>query len=386
MPRDPHKTRRICFVTGTRAEFGLMVSTLSAIAGKPGLDLQIIATGMHLDAAHGDGLAAIKKAGFKVDRIVPWPPGTAPAQIATNTGGAIGTLATTLDHLRSDIILVVGDRVEAFAAAASAHISGRIVAHVHGGDRAPGQVDDALRHAITKLAHVHFPATERSARRIAMLGEDAWRIHRIGSPGIDDIVRIATPSRELAERFPNLKSRRFALLVLHPTVSDDAKEFDRAKSLLAPLRSAGVPQVLIIAPNNDPGSDGIRECWAARAADPGVTVRPDVSRADFLGLMRDAAFLIGNSSSGIIEAASYGTPVIDVGDRQKGRERSQNVRNVRFRQGDLRRAIAAVWRDGNPRRFHGGNVYDGAGAGKRIANVLGRVRIDERLRKKLIAY
>src|SRR6202035_4459685 len=146
------------FVTGTRAEFGLMRSTLVAIAAHPRLELQTIATGMHLDRARGHSIDAIRADGWHVDRIVPWdakrastPPGSARC-----TGSAMAGIAAALEELDSDIVLVVGDRVEAFAAAAAGHISGRVVAHVHGGDRAAGQVDDALRHAITKLSHIHF--------------------------------------------------------------------------------------------------------------------------------------------------------------------------------------------------------------------------------------
>src|SRR5205823_3026318 len=157
--------RTICFVTGTRADFGLMQSTLRAIAAHPNLRLQIIATGMHLDPAHGRTIDQIGRDGFKVDATVPWKPaGSNLTLLAQETGAATALLAAAYAKLNSDIILVVGDRVEAFAAATAAHLSGKILAHVHGGDRAQGQVDDTLRHAITKLAHIHFPATKQSAQ------------------------------------------------------------------------------------------------------------------------------------------------------------------------------------------------------------------------------
>src|SRR5437016_8842301 len=197
------RLRGACFVTGTRAEFGLMTSTLRAIAETPSLQLQLVATGMHLDRNHGDSLRQIRREGWKVDAVVPWPAGD-PDRLAINAGMAMSKLAATFDRLKSDVVLVVGDRVEAFAAAAAASISGRIVAHVHGGDRALGQVDDSLRHAITKLAHLHFPATKQSAARILKLGEDRWRIHRAGSPGIDQIRQLATDS--------GMPKHRFALL------------------------------------------------------------------------------------------------------------------------------------------------------------------------------
>src|SRR5437762_2002209 len=134
------------------------------------------------------------------------------ANVARATGEAMAAMAQAFDRLHSDIVLVTGDRVEPFAAASAAHLSGRIVAHVHGGDRALGQVDDTLRHAITKLAHVHFPATPASAQRLRKLGEDPWRIHRVGSPGIDSIAAQAMTFPELRAEFPSLARRRFALL------------------------------------------------------------------------------------------------------------------------------------------------------------------------------
>lgn len=383
MPRKPAPERRVCFVTGTRAEFGLMELTLRAIQRTPGLRLQIVATGMHLDPRHGGGLTQIQSRGWKVDAVVPWPPAPTAEKTAARTGEAIAGLSDAFARLASDVVLLVGDRVEAFAAAAAGHISGRVVAHVHGGDRALGQVDDALRHAITKLAHLHFPATAASAARIARLGEDRWRIHRGGSPGLDGIRTLACSRPVVAGNY-GVTPKQFALLALHPTDPVEAAEERRASMVLRAVRQSGVEEVLVIGPNNDPGAAGILRAW--RTSDRQIAFHPDVPRRDFLGLLRDTAFLIGNSSSGIIEAASFGTPVIDVGDRQLGRERSENVRNVPFRQDDLRRAIASVWRGGRPTVFPRRNVYGGGGAGARIARTLASVELDDRLRRKLISY
>ncbi len=357
--------RNICFVTGTRAEFGLMRSTLAAIGDHAGLRLQIVATGMHLSAAHGRTVDGIRRDGWTVDATVPWTGDG----LAAQTGRATAGLAAALDRLASDVVLVVGDRVEAFAAATAAHLSGRVVAHVHGGDRALGQVDDALRHAITKLAHVHFPATSASAERLLKLGEDRWRVHRVGSPGIDGIAAAAAAVDDLPRR-------GYALLVLHPTDADDDVEERRARLLLAAVRRV-VGRVVIVYPNNDPGHGGIARCWAAEP-----DAHRDVPRPRFLSLLRDAAVLVGNSSSGIIEAASFGTPVVDVGPRQRGREHGPNVAHV----GWSTAAITAAVRTASGRRFPRSNPYGGRDTGRRLAAVLARVPLDARLRRKLIAY
>jgi UDP-hydrolysing UDP-N-acetyl-D-glucosamine 2-epimerase len=379
--------RNVCFVTGTRAEFGLMATTLRAIQSSPRLRLQTLVTGMHLDRAHGQSVRAITAGGWKIDRIIRWPRGIQPTKTAIATGRALAALAQAFADLSSDIVLIVGDRVEAFAAASAAAVSGRIVAHVHGGDRALGQVDDSLRHAISKLAHLHFPATPCSAQRLRRLGEDAWRIYRVGSPGIDGIRTDAATRREVLDRFPEIQPHRYALLALHPTSSDPDLEHRRADTILRAVLKSQIPRIILIGPNNDPGCSGILLRWRAIPRTGAITFVPDLTRPLFLALLRDAAFLIGNSSSGIIEAASFGTPVIDIGDRQKGREHGTNVTHVPFQLTAIRQAIATLWRGGNPNRFRRRNhIYGGQAAGRRIANVLQSISIDERLRRKLISY
>jgi GDP/UDP-N,N'-diacetylbacillosamine 2-epimerase (hydrolysing) len=405
--------RRVCFVTGTRAEFGLMHATLRAIRSHPGLRLQIVATGMHLDRTHGRTIDQIRAEGWTVDAAVSWKPAAADVcALAAETGRATAKLAEVFAKLEPDLVLVVGDRVEAFAAATAAHLSGRVVAHVHGGDRALGQVDDALRHAITKLAHLHFPATEQSADRIIKLGEDVWRVHRVGSPGLDGIAADAWAASRCREHLSaenaraalttgrvfdptTLRPRRYALLLLHPTDADDVTEAGNAAMLLRTTEGVGFEHVLIVYPNNDPGSSGIVRCWdqihrRKYRATPGQLGRRvflrNLPRAAFLGLLRDAAVLVGNSSSGIIEAASFGTPVIDVGPRQAGRERGENVTAVPFRQAAVRAALARVWNGGEPIRYAKKNPYGRGDTARRIAHVLATARLSARLRRKLIAY
>jgi GDP/UDP-N,N'-diacetylbacillosamine 2-epimerase (hydrolysing) len=384
VPRS--NSRRICFVTGTRAEFGLMNSVLQRIGEDRRLSLQIIATGMHLDRSRGKSLHDIKQAGWPIDRTIPWrTSSTSQARTAIAMGNAIAGLAEAFEQMASDIVLVTGDRVEAFAAASAAHVSGRLVAHLHGGDRALGLVDDSLRHAITKLAHIHFPATVKSAQRIAKLGEDRWRIFRAGSPGLDHIRVSAAARSELAREFPTLHPRQFALLVLHPQSPIEADEAKLARAVIQQIRAVDLPGTVIIYPNNDPGSGGIVRVWESLARSPRFVIRKNISREMFLGLMRDAAVLVGNSSSGIIEAASFGTPVIDIGRRQLGRERGGNVRHVEHPGAKLRSALNQIWRNGHPRRIAGPNPYGGNGAAAKIARTLADIKLD-RFRPKLIAY
>ena len=312
--------RNITFVTGTRAEFGLMTPVLRAIQSDKRLNLQIVATGMHLDRAHGRTIDQIKKDSWNIAATVPWKPaGSNKTLLARNTGLASAAFASVYEELKSDVVLIVGDRVEAFAAASAAHLSGRILAHVHGGDRALGQVDDALRHSISKLAHIHFAATQDSADRLLKMGEDRWRIKLVGSPGIDGIVNEALPFKHLSPITGITRRGRYALVVLHPTQADESLEYQRASMLLKLCVASGFEEVVCVHPNNDPGAGGIIRAIAEFKKHSPVPVRMALSytREMYLGLLRDAAILVGNSSSGIIEAASFGTPVLDIGDRQR---------------------------------------------------------------------
>jgi UDP-hydrolysing UDP-N-acetyl-D-glucosamine 2-epimerase len=367
-----------------------MRPVLEAIKKQAKLQLQIIVTGMHLDGARGNSLATIAREGWKVDAVVPWKDREKKVsgdwQRAAATGRAVEGISLALRRLQSDMVIVVGDRVEAFAGATAGHLGGLCVAHVHGGDRALGQMDDALRHAITRLAHVHFPATAASARRLIRMGEHRQRVHAAGSPGVDGIVKQAADGKTIAGAYPSLRRGKYALVVLHPTDGDQAIEFRRAGILIDAVVAAGVDRAVIVYPNNDPGSEGIVRQWASRGGNDRLYIVPDLPRAVFLGLMREAAVMVGNSSSAIIEAASFRTPVVDVGPRQTGRERSGNVTQVEWNAASIARRIREIWNRGRPLRARSKNVYGGDGTGKKIARVLATLQFDDNYRRKLIAY
>ncbi len=354
----------ITFVSGTRAEFGLMIPALRAIQRHPSLNLQLILTGMHLDKSRGNSLQTIGDDGWKIDAIAPWPVAKTPAQSAASTGAAVAKLARLYPQLKSNLVLVVGDRVEAFAAAAAAHISRLPVAHVHGGDRAQGQVDDALRHAITKLAHVHLAATADSAVRIKRLGETAESIHVVGSPGLDDLKGQTASWKTVGTLYPQLRPKRYAILLLHPTAPDDELEYQRAALLLDAARAQHLEQLVLILPNTDPGAAGIARRWNQQRDD--CLVIANLSRPIFLGLLKNAAFLAGNSSAGIIEAGSFATPVLDVGPRQRGRVHGTNVHHCGHSAGAIRRAMTDLSLQRRPIQ----NPWAGPGAGRRIAQIL----------------
>jgi GDP/UDP-N,N'-diacetylbacillosamine 2-epimerase (hydrolysing) len=241
-----------------------------------------------------------------------------------------------------------------------------------------------LRHAITKLSHFHFAATQQSRERILNLGEHPENVFLAGTPGLDGITTNAVDAGKV-EAVTGVSGGQFALLILHPTVDDEQAEYLSARQLAAAVLEVGVPRLVIVRPNNDPGHEGINRCWDELAADTRIAVHADIARPAFLGLLRDAAFLIGNSSSGIIEAASFGTPVIDVGPRQAGRERSGNVQHASTA-GELSERLRQAWNGGKPDRWHGRNVYGEGGAGERIAGYLAGVSLKNSSQRKLITY
>jgi UDP-hydrolysing UDP-N-acetyl-D-glucosamine 2-epimerase len=378
------KLRRVCFVTGTRAEFGLMESTLRAIAKDRGLALQLVVTGTHTHRSRGRTVDEIRRAKCRIDRVIEWEDSSNSAVIARETGRVTAALVDTFEKLRSDVVLVVGDRVEAFAAATAAHLSGRVVAHVHGGDRAMGQADDSLRHAISKLAHLHFPATAQSAERLYQLGEERSRIVVAGAPGIDGILRAAASRAIMRKVGLDYAPGFFTLLLLHPTDDRIDAERKRTELLIKALRSDSARPIVALLPNNDPGAVGIADALQQAAARGEIHLYTHASRRLFLGLMRDCRVLVGNSSAGIIEAGSFATPVVNIGPRQQGRERGSNVIDASFSTPSIRSALVKAVAI-KPTRV-ADNPYDRGGAGPRIATALSRVRLDAEFRRKLIRY
>lgn len=307
--------RSIAVVTGTRSEHGLLRPVMRAIASHHDLDLLVVVAGSHLlpPARTVDEV----RADFQIAATIEMQredDGDRMAEAAALGRGITG-LAAWLAQSRPDVVLVLGDRIEVFAAAAAASIGGIRVAHMHGGDRAEGIADEAMRHAITKLAHIHLPATERSAHRIVAMGEEAHRVQIVGSPAIDELDSMSAMSDE---RFAAL-GRPVIALVLHPSGESDEREQAQAEHIISICREAG--PLLVLHPNHDAGRDGIMR--AIDAAE--IRHVAHLPRGEFVGLMRRVEVLVGNSSAGLIEVAALGVPAVNLGARQAGREMPGNV-------------------------------------------------------------
>ncbi len=387
MTRRRRPRRRICVVTGTRAEYGVLRSVLRAIDRHPRLDLQLIVTGTHLLRRFGHTIDAIRADGWRVDARVPMQTGRDDAfGEAEALGRGIEGIAKALRRLRPDVVLVVGDRIEAFAGAAAGACARRFVAHVHGGDRATGDVDDSIRHAITKLAHIHLAATRDAAARLRRLGEAGARIFCVGAPGLDDIRETPRPTRPWLRKVLGWDDvTNYALVAQHPSGRTAEQERRDMRATLAAVRAAGLSAVVLY-PNSDPGHSGIVEAIeeAARQDQGRWFVARSLPRETYIRVLKGARLLVGNSSSGIIESATAGVPAVNIGPRQQGRQRcGPGVLDCPYGRAAVGLAIRRALRT---RPTPDKNPYGNGRSGRRIASVLARCRLNPAFRQKLITY
>jgi len=375
--------RRVCYISGARADFGLMRSTLQRLRDTPGLVLSVLATGMHLSRDYGHTVDEIAAAGLTVTtRIsVPLEPATG-ATMARNIGTMLGGFVDAFETERPDVVLLLGDRGEMLAGALAAIHLNIPVAHIHGGERS-GTVDEPVRHAVSKLAHLHFTATAGARARLIRMGEAPGRIHVTGAPGLDGLDEGPRPPRTELMRSHGLDpTRPLALLVYHPVLQEADRGAASTEVLLSQLQAHGC-QVLALTPNSDAGGEAIRAILKAADGSPGLSLRAHLPRPEFLGAMAAADIIVGNSSAGIIEAASFGAPVLNVGSRQAGRERNANVTDVACTRAEVRRGIQRLLAHG---RYEQANIYGDGHAGERITSLLAQTPLDVALLMKINRY
>jgi len=368
---------RIAVITGCRADFGLLRPVMRAIVADNDLTLQTIVTGLHLLPEMNTRHEVAEEFDIAAEVVMQDQSKTGRAADTAALGRGIIGLSTAFEHLNSAVVLVLGDRIEAFAAAAAGSIGGRLVAHLHGGDRAEGVADEAMRHAITKLAHVHFPATAQSAERLKRMGEREDSIHLVGSPAIDDLASFGPLSdAQLASHHLD-PARPFAVVLHHPTGLDDAAEFAAMSAILSATDAAFEGNFAVGAANHDPGRAGVLRALGDRR------VLPHLAREQFIGLLRRAAMLIGNSSAGLIEAAALGLPVVNIGPRQAGRERGGNVIDVHE---PTAASIAAAINEAFTRPRTLNHPYGDGQTAQRIADVLAALRLNPPTTRKHNVY
>jgi len=377
--------RIIGVVTVARSDYGHLVPILERIRASSALELQLFVGGSHLSDRFGRTVGAIETDGWSItERIAGASEADAPADVAGAAAVSLAGFARAFARRRPDLILVLGDRIEMLSAAVAALPLTIPVAHVHGGEVTEGAIDEQARHAITKLSHLHFPAAEPYARRILQMGEEPWRVHCCGAPGLDRLTRVGTLSREELARRIGLPLRRPTLLVtFHPVTLEVGATAAHVDALAAALETADGDVVITY-----PGADAlhgtvIRRLEALAGGRPGTRMVTGLGEDTYCSLLREADVMIGNSSSGLIEAPSFGLPVVNIGSRQRGRLRAANVIDVgpaaeEIRAG-LRRALEPAFR----RSLAGmANPYGDGRAAPRIVEVLERTELGPRLTQK----
>jgi len=321
--------RKICFITGTRAEYGLIAPIMRLVKADPDCMLQVVATNMHLMPQYGNTYLEIEADGFCIDEKV------AMTRAGDDANGTVSAMAAelpsmnaALERLQPDIAVMLGDRYEMLIAAIVCMMRRIPIAHIHGGEITEGAVDDAIRHSITKMASLHFTSTEEYRRRVIQLGEDPARVVCVGAPGVENIRSLQLmPKAELEASLGVGLDRPYVVATYHPVTLGDRTSRQEIDDFLNALDSHPEVNVIFTLPNSDPGSDIIRsaierycEAWPGRCA-----CFTSLGMRRYLSLMSSAQAVIGNSSSGIIEAPSFHVPTLNIGDRQRGRARSLSV-------------------------------------------------------------
>ena len=378
--------RTIAIFTGNRSEYGILFPVIRAIAGHKNLDYKLIVSGAHLSEEHGNTLAEIEADGVAVaERIDLGVGGSSESDPSQQIARCIEGMGKIFRRMRPDIQLVLGDRYETFGAAIAAFLAGIPIAHLAGGDLSHGGcLDDSIRHAITRLAHIHFATNGDSAERLMRMGEEGWRVHNTGLPTLDQILSgeffdATTLSRELELDF----SQPIILFTQHPVTLEAERAGAQAHESLQPLQRLGL-QTVITYPNNDPGSDLIRAEIEKHRNIHHFRIYKSLGRKRYLGLMRIASVMVGNSSSGLMEAPSFKLPVVNVGSRQADRLRAGNVIDVECASETIEAAIRCALndRDFRAKVSRCVNPYGDGHASERVVRILAELTTDERLLRK----
>ncbi|NQW22646.1 MAG: UDP-N-acetylglucosamine 2-epimerase (hydrolyzing) [SAR202 cluster bacterium] len=377
--------RTIGVITTSRADYGIYLPILRKIQADPELELHLMVTGMHLSPEFGSTVTTIEGDGFEIgERVEMLLSSDTPEGIAKSMGlGTIG-FAQAYARFRPDILVVLGDRFEMHAAALAALPFKIPVAHIHGGELTQGAMDDALRHSITKLSHLHFAATEDSRTRLLQMGEEPWRVVVSGAPSLDNLHSIKLlDRRDLEDKFDLHLDSNPLLVTYHPVTLEHADTAWQVKELLEALPEFNLP-VVFTAPNADTNGRVItRMIEEFLGSNPTAQMVKNFGTQGYFSLMEYAAAMVGNSSSGIIEAPSLRLPVVNIGTRQQGRMRGKNVIDVGYGRNEIiegiKKAIAPEFRE----NFCGlPNPYGDGHASARIVNHFKGVSLDHSLINK----
>lgn len=330
--------KRIMFITGTRADYGKMKPLMTALDRDPQFEVHIFVCGMHLAKTFGSTYHEVLKDGYQNVHIAY---GLTPTQNSSvNLGNTIGTLSGYVDNLQPDMIIVHGDRMDALAGAVVGALHNIIVAHIEGGELS-GTIDESIRHAISKFAHIHFVCNEEAKTRLIQLGEEEKRIFVIGSPDIDIMLSEKLPSLSESKRRYDISFDHYGILMYHPVTTEYAEIGGKISAVVDAVLASG-RNYLVVYPNNDLGSEVIMNEYKRLEGKPQFRIFSSLRFENFLVLLKNADLIIGNSSAGIRESGIYGIPAIDIGTRQSGRYMLNESSNIRHVPEDAQAILGAI--------------------------------------------
>jgi GDP/UDP-N,N'-diacetylbacillosamine 2-epimerase (hydrolysing) len=383
--------KKIGVFTGTRAEYGLLFPVIRALHQSAAFELSLYVSGSHLDERYGRTITEIERDGFPVAKVLPLP--AIGENMAQDSAAVTAELAAFLAEPanRPDCVLVLGDRYETLGVAVAVFLSNIALGHLHGGDVVGGGVlDDSIRHAVTKLSHLHFPVTPTSAERILKMGEEPWRVTVTGSPALDNLKLIPALEKQLYVAEYGLDpAKEWVLFTMHPLTTEPEQAGRQAREVLEALaRHTDRIEVLATYPNHDEGSKDIIAELEAFRAKPGFHVVKSLGRERYLNILRHVTLVIGNSSSGLLETAFFKVPCVNVGERQAGRERGNNVADVPQEAAAIRQMVDRVLRDDAYRLSlrNGEHPFGDGHCAKKILAVLSETAFDATLLQKQITY
>lgn len=381
----PKAKRKIAIINGSRGEYGYFRPVIKELIRR-GLDYGIIAVNMHVLDHFGSSIEEIKKDGLKIHaEVFNTLDGYNHLTMVKSLSIFMMQLPELLRQMEADMVLLAGDRGEQLVGAiVGAHMY-LPVAHIQAGE-VSGNIDGVTRHAITKFAHIHFAANEDAANRVLKMGEEPHRVFNVGAPMLDELVSgFVTPDEQIYKKFHLIKNQPLVLLIQHSVT----EEFDQAEKQMEETLEAVTAfgyQTVVILNNSDAGSTILRRV-IAKHKKPFMQIFPNMARQDYVGLLNVADVIVGNSSSGIIEAPSFKLPAVNIGNRQRGRMQSTNVINVRYSAKEIKQAVIKTMSPGFKKIVaRCVNPYGDGRSAKRIAEILASVPIDDKLLIKKITY
>jgi len=340
--------RKICVVTGSRAEYGILRGLMKAIQNDPDLTLQIIATNQHLSKLQGDTYQEIERDGFTIDYKVYMADDNAPDNAnstANSISRGVSGFADAFDALQPDLLLIIGDRYEMLAVASTALIYKIPIAHLHGGEITEGAFDDAIRHAITKMSHLHFTSTEAYRQRVIQLGEQPDRVFNVGALGVENVMKTDFMSKEEIEQSLNFQlTDKCLLCTYHPVTLSNMSSEAQVMNLLKALDDYQDYHIIFTYSNSDTNSQIIiKRIQEYVDQNPGRCMFiPSLGQRRYFSVLKYVKAVLGNSSSGIIEVPSFGIPTLDIGDRQKGRIAADSVIHCGYSKDEIKEGLKKV--------------------------------------------